>query len=336
MAPLETITSSPPNLSADLGTLASLQLPQDQVYVRCNFDLPSDPPRAIAIAIPGQLERRVSIEQILAMPKVSLHMVLECAGNGRTLMRPVPEGTPWTLGGVSPIVVEGPMLRSVLGQLPEDVADVVFTGADVGEVEPEGTINYQFSIGRDLAMSDVPMIVTHIGGEPLTMEHGAPARLVVPGHYAMKSVKWLTRIEATTEQFSGHFVEKYRYYGSAEHLERAPVGPIAVRSVITRPSHGDTVESPVAISGSAWASGGVESVELSADGGSTWQAAELDDAPSRFAPRLWQLTLELGTGRHEIVSRARATNGEAQPLEPRWNANGYANNVVHRVTVEVE
>lgn len=335
MAPLETITSNPPNLAADLTGLAVPALDQDQVYVRCNFDLPEVEPDHIVIAMPGHPERRVSIDEILTLPRVSLQMVLECAGNGRTLMDPVPDGTPWTLGGVSPILAEGPLLRDILGNLPHDVVDVVFTGADAGDVEPEGRINYQFAIDRETALSGTPIIATHLGGEPLTMEHGAPARLVVPGHYAMKSVKWLTRIEATKEPFSGHFVEKYRYYQSDEHPERAPVGPIAVRSVVTWPADGETVEGPLLVTGTAWSANGVESVEVSIDGGATWQRAELEPAPSQFAARTWRLAAEIGSGRYEIVSRARSTSGELQPIEPRWNANGYANNVVHRVRVDV-
>ncbi len=252
-------------------------------------------------------------------------MVLECAGNGRTLMSPVPEGTAWELGGVSPITVAGVRLFDVLGELPGDIVELVFSGAD----------GYQFSIDRDLYDSRRPILATHIEDEPLDIRHGAPVRLIVPGHYGMKSVKWLTRIDAVTTPFHGVFVDRYRFYDDQEHEEGEAVADIAVRAVISTPSQGDVLPGDeIDVRGAAWTgTGEVEAVEVSVDSGLTWVEADLvrRETGGRFAPVRWAATIAVSPGPTTIMARASDSSGVSQPLEPRWNLFGYGNNVVHRV-----
>lgn len=309
------------------------------MYVRCNLAVPGTPPSGFDLVIPGEAPRFITPERLKPLEKVSVDLVLECAGNGRTLMSPTPDGTPWDLDGVSAVRVDGYRLVDVVGELPQEVVEVVFTGADVGTVEDGSRIAYQFSLTRDLVESPHPLLVTHIGGEPLTFLHGAPIRLIVPGHYAMKSVKWLTRVEGVSEPFHGHFVEKYRYLGDPVVAEGSPVAEIAVRAVIVSPRDGETLDAgSIEVRGSAWSGfGQVDVVEVSLDGGATWAAAALEtgEPGGRWSPIAWTFTSEIGAGIRDIVARATDSDGHVQPLEPRWNANGYANNVVHRVKVDV-
>jgi DMSO/TMAO reductase YedYZ molybdopterin-dependent catalytic subunit len=335
---VRTITTSPPNTGIDLQNVTGAPLSQEQTYVRCNFAVPASQPERLEVVVPGQSPRFVTRGDLESFELVERDIVLECAGNGRTLMSPVPEGTPWDLDGVSPIRVSGYRLTDVLGVLPDDVVDVVFTGADSGRVDPEGHVPYQFSINRHLAMSKLPLLVTHIGGEPLDLLHGAPVRLIVPGHYAMMSVKWLVRIEATGTPFAGHFVKKYRYYGDDHEPEQAPVAELAVRSLIAEPRNGARVSAgPLVISGSAWSGASqVIEVEVSADGGVTWVKATLSrgsEGPWRAVA--WTMAIDAQPGSLSLIARATDSSGATQPLQPRWNAYGYANNVVHQVRVTV-
>ena len=332
------MTVNPPNTGVAIENLSGEPLGQDRMYLRCNFPLPSSAPGGFEVVVPGSDVRFVKPEDLQTLEGVEREVVLECAGNGRTLMSPVPEGTPWDLDAVSPISIAGYRLADLVGDLPAEVVEVVFTGADAGVVEPEGRVPYQFSISRDLATSPLPLLVTHIGGEPLDLAHGAPVRLIVPGHYAMNSVKWLVRVEAVTAPFDGHFVKKYRYYGDDWESEQAPVADLAVRSMISTPRDGDVVPSgALEIRGSAWAGSGVASVEVSADGGETWVEGDVEHRPDQpWAAVPWTVTVDAESGLLEIVVRATDSSGATQPLEPRWNANGYANNVLHRVMVHVE
>lgn len=323
------ITERPPNVGVEVSGLDGVSLSQKQMFLRCNFPVPNVLPDGFDLVMPDRPTRRVTMDMFVNYRNVEIDMVLECAENGRTLMSPIPEGPAWELGAVSPITVGGVRLAEVLGSVPESVVDLVFTGAD----------GYQFSLDREMGVSRRPILATHIGRDRLDAEHGAPVRLMVPGHYGMKSVKWLTRVEGLSTPFRGHFVQMYRYYEDTYEPHRHPVADIAVRSVISYPVEGDSFsEGEVDIRGSAWSgTGEVEKVEISVDGGDTWEKADLvvREVGGRFAPVRWAITTDLAPGRVEIMARATDSSGSTQPLESRWNVNGYANNVVHRVTIDV-
>lgn len=334
------ITENPPNTGVRVEGLTGESLSQQQMYVRCNLPTPLSAPAGFELVIPGKRPRFISTEQFKPFQEVIRDLVLECAGNGRTLMEPVPEGTGWDLDGASPITVRGYRLNEVLGPLPDDVVEVVFTGADIGTVESGRRVPYQFSISKELAESTAPVLVTHIADEPLTLLHGAPIRLVVPGHYGMASVKWLIKVEAVTTPFRGFFVEKYRYVRDGNAPEYSPVGEMAVRSVIASPMDGETVSADIVeVRGSAWSGPvPVARVEVSVDGGETWHEAEVvrRETGGRWAPVRWGFQTDPEPGPLQIMVRATDVDGGTQPLEPRWNARGYANNVVHRIKVTVE
>jgi DMSO/TMAO reductase YedYZ molybdopterin-dependent catalytic subunit len=333
------ISYRPPNEEVTPAALTGDPLAQRAMFLRCNFEPPSSAPEGFDLVVPGRVSRFITKESLDSYRDVEIDLVLECAGNGRSLMEPVPAGTPWGLGGVSPMTVRGVKLADVLGGLPESVREVVFTGADRGVVEPEGEVNYQFSISREMALSRIPILVTHIAGESLTLQHGAPIRLIVPGQYAMKSVKWLTRVEAVTYPFLGHFMLEYRYVDDTTAGDGAAVGEIAVRSVISRPIDGEGVPAgPLDIRGSAWSgSGEVASVEVSTDDGDSWVEADLiqRETGGRWAAIQWSAAVDVEPGETRVMARATDSTGATQPLETRWNKGGYANNVVHRVNIEV-
>lgn len=331
------ISERPPNKGVRVEGLTGESLDQQQMFVRNHFAPPLTTPTGFELAVPGRRSKFITLEQFTPFQRVNRDIVLECAGNGRSLMSPVPSGTPWGLDGVSAITVTGYRLNEVLGSLPDEVGEVVFTGADTG-IADVGRVPYQYSISRELALSTVPLLVTHIGGDALDRLHGGPIRLIVPGYYGMMSVKWLIKVEAVLEPFAGHFTDLYRYYDDDHEEEGSPVGPIAVRSVISSPHVGEFVSAhSFDVKGSAWAgTSEIAMVEVSIDGGETWGQADLirRETGGRWAPIRWAYTGEPETGPVEIVARATDEAGAVQPMQPRWNANGYANNVVHRVQVE--
>lgn len=332
MRSLRYITTEPPNASVAMERMDGTPLRQAEMYMRNNFSVPASPPTAFEIKMPGDPVRIVGIDELDSYQPVEITTVMECAGNGRILMTPIPDGTPWDLGGSSIVTARGVRLNDVLGVIRRQVCEVVFTGADRGPVEPDGMVNYQFSLGRELATSPTPLLVTHIGDEPLTVAHGAPVRLMVPGHYAMKSVKWVTRIEGVGTPFDGHFVNKYRYYGDVEEPEAKAVAEIQVRSVISSPSN-SSVHDPgmVVVRGSAWTGfGKIANVEISIDD-TSWQRAHTTEVGRGVVK--WDCEVHLLGGSHTIRARASDTAGNDQPVEPRWNAGGYANNICQQIEV---
>jgi DMSO/TMAO reductase YedYZ molybdopterin-dependent catalytic subunit len=332
MKRLLVVTEDPPNAATPMERLDGTPLGNDLVYMRNNFTPPERGPSVVEVDLGGET-KTIAVSDLDRFAQVEVDMVLECAGNGRIYMDPTPEGTPWDLGGVSPVIFSGPALLDVLGPIPPSMTELVFTGADTGVVEPEGGISYQFSIGRELW--DRAILATRLGDVPLTPEHGAPVRLIVPGQYAMKSVKWLRSISAVSQPFVGHFVNKYRYFGDDGYDEGAPVGEMRVRSVIATPLHGERVSTGlVTVLGAAWSGAGpIFKVEIALNGRPAGDA-DLAPRPGEYVATPWRSDIEVGPGSHLLSARATDIAGNVQPEQSIWNRNGYGNNVVQVVGFE--
>ncbi len=335
------LTDDPPNAEAPISVLGRGLVPEASFYVRSNFPVPRLDPTTWHLAVAGQVGRpgRISLGELRALPQAQRTVVLECAGNGRTLMSPVPGGTPWGLGAVGVARFGGVRLAALLearGGLRSSAAELVFTGADHGTVEPDGEIPYQFNLPlRELAATD-PILAWELNGRPLSAEHGAPVRLIVPGHYGMRSVKWLTRIDVLDRPFEGHFPRKYRYRGQDGIANETPVGEMRVRALITEPSDGSELDrGSVTLRGIAWSgSGPISTVELDLDGVAV--SATLGEPLDGTGPVAWHVVWEHPPpGRHMVAARATDAAGNRQPPEPIWNEGGYGNNVAHRITLTV-
>ena len=326
------------NAATPLNALTSAATPNGLFYLRSHSSPPTLDARTWRLTVKGVSELALSLADLQAMTDVSVKVTMECAGNGRSGMNPHPGGTPWDLGAASTTEVTGVPLAMVLAAVGvyDSTVEVLFTGADSGEVEPGRFETYRRSLPVGAALDPRVLIAWAMGGEPLVPAHGAPVRLVVPGWYGMASVKWLTEIETIAEPFSGYYQDvKYVYDGEDGLADGTPVTTARVRSLVTAPADGDLISGEVEVLGAAWSGeGAISSVEVSVDGGASWQHAELTSPRSPDAATLWKLAWAPGVGTHELVARATDAAGNVQPLEPVWNAHGYGNNAVHRVTVE--
>ncbi len=179
-----------------------------------------------------------------------------------------------------------------------------------------------------------------MNGESLPKEHGYPLRLIVPGWYAVASVKWLTDIEVTSTPFDGFFqTNRYVYEWHQEDgtTQIEPVRLQQVRALITEPGAdaelavGDTTVRGIAWSGAA----PISAVEVSIGGG-PWQAARLVGERRRHSWQWWELSTRLEEpGRTAIRARATDLAGRTQPERARWNRLGYGGNAIQIVTVQV-
>lgn len=333
-------TYDPPNAETALSDLEHGLVPADRFYVRCNFPVPVIDPRSWRLELNGAFERprTWTLDELTALSGVERTITLECAGNGRALMSPTPPGIPWSLGAVSTAQFGGIRVADLLAESRpgRGAVELVFTGADHGTVEPEGAIHYQFNLDMATARMDGPMLAWTMGGRPLTPEHGFPVRLVVPGQYGMRSVKWLTSITAVEQPFGGHFARKYRYRGERGLPDETPVGPMRVRSLFTWPPDGERVEQErITLKGIAWSGAGrVTAVEVRIGG--SWISARLGRQPDEGGAVTWTLPWSPeAPGLHVLEVRATDEAGNRQPAAAVRNEGGYGNNVIHRVTVEV-
>jgi DMSO/TMAO reductase YedYZ molybdopterin-dependent catalytic subunit len=209
---------------------------------------------------------------------------------------------------------------------------VVFRGADSGEAEGRaGAVYFERSLAVDQLSSSGALLAYAMNGEELPLHHGYPLRLIVPGWYAVASVKWLTHIEAISEPFQGHFqVDRY-------HIDGEPLTWQKVRSLIIEPQPGQPVRpGPVVIRGVAWSGAApIESVSVSVDRGA-WQAAALIGARRPHSWQSWELSTRFDrTGPVSVRARATDLAGRTQPEQPSWNALGYANNAIQERVVIV-
>jgi sulfane dehydrogenase subunit SoxC len=316
-------------------------------YVLTHYDIPAVDPAGWRLTVTGLVGRELtlSFDEVRALPVVRRPVTMECAGNGRALLAPRALSQPWLLEAVGTAEWGGTPLRPLLEEagIGDAAEEIVFTGRDRG-VEGEIEQNYERSLTVAEALRDEVMLAYELNGQPLPPQHGAPLRLVVPGWYGMASVKWLERITVLDRAFDGYQQRVgYRLRQSEEEtgqalgrmLPRALMIPPGIPEFLTRERLVDF--GPCLLEGRAWSGyGPIAEVSVSWDGGADWHEAELGEQPTPWAWTGWRYVWEPGsTGLYELACRARDTAGNVQPVEPRWNLGGYANNTVQRVAVTV-
>ncbi|WP_447973992.1 molybdopterin-dependent oxidoreductase [Nitrospira sp. Kam-Ns4a] len=200
----------------------------------------------------------------------------------------------------------------------ETARDVIFRAAD----------GYDDSIPFARAMQDDVMLAYLMNGEKLPKEHGFPLRLIVPGLYGIKNVKWITEIEVYNGDWKGYWQRK----GWTDD------GTIKIFSRIDSPGHYQTLTGPEHIfRGIAFGGpNSIATVELSFDGGKTWEPAELEPPMSPYSWVIWNYKWRPPRkGKYQVVVRATDTKGQLQIAElvrPQpAGASGY-----HTIIADVE
>jgi sulfite oxidase len=177
-----------------------------------------------------------------------------------------------------------------------------------------------------------------MNGRPLTAEHGAPARLVVPGLIGARSIKWLGRVTLADRPSENHFqAHGYRIVDAESGVPGPAIEAAPLNAFVGSIGDGDEVPAgPVRLTGYATPSGTerVTAVEVALDGG-TWRPAGLLDPALTATWVRWEARVDLAPGPHTLRVRAHDTAGAAQPTDVRttWNPRGYLNNAVHTLRV---
>lgn len=319
--------------------------PAGMHYLLNHFDIPDLDAQTWRLNVTGNVNSPLSISlaELAALPSRTLAVTLECAGNGRSALNPRYQSMPWRNEAVGTAQWTGTPLRHILERagIGDDAVEIAFLGADrgfAGGVEH----NFGWSLTPDEALSDEIMVCTAMNGAPLLPQHGLPARLIVPGWYGMASVKWLTDIEVLDRPFEGYqkaTAYKFRHDGDDPGQS---IDLIRVRSLMIPPGMPDwytrqrlVEHGPVELVGRAWSGAGtaIGKVEVGVD--DDWFEATLEPRQDRFAWTKWRYTWNALPGDHVLKCRASDTNGDVQPLAPRWDNSGYGNNSVHVVPVTV-
>lgn len=285
---------------------------------------------------------RLTVEDLKRFPAHRIKAVVECAGNGRQFRRHKAPGTQFGRGVCGIAVWEGARLADVLEScgVEPDFKTLVAQALDAGWVAPEFKhAVFGKGLPREKALHPDTLIAWSMNGEPLPWTHGGPVRLVVPGWCGIWWVKWISELSASDEDYHGFWQhERYRYKGG-DFEEPVVVREQLPRALVLAPSEGQVLEPGAAtITGKAWSGlGRIARVEVSTDGGTSWEDADLVPGDSRWGWDDWSLSTSFDTaGAHLICARATDESGARQEWDSRPNDLGYGNNEIMVVTVRVQ
>ena len=307
--------------STPLEKLNGTITPNSLHFERHHSGVPDINPIRHRLNIFGNVKRPLSFryEDLLRYPLVSRVLFIECSGNSyRNLSPKAPDQSAGELNGLfSCAEWTGVPLRLLLEEAGYDAKSdwIVAEGADAAGMNR--------SLPIDLALEDA-MVALYQNGEPLRGEQGFPLRLLVPGCEGNLSVKWLRSLQvrkgpAHTREETSKYTDLLKD-GSANQFSLR----MGVKSVITAPSgkmllptHG-----VYEISGLAWSGhGAVADVDVSADGGRSWQAAEIQSEPGPYRPTRFRMPWRWLGQSAVLQSRAIDSAGNIQPLRAVAMAN---------------
>jgi DMSO/TMAO reductase YedYZ molybdopterin-dependent catalytic subunit len=281
-----------------------------------------DPDPSIAVwrlEIGGLVERplRLSFDDLSTLAPVEQETTLMCISNriGSGLF----SNALWT----------GIPLRDLLttAGVREGAVEVLLRGAD----------GYTDTFSIDKALDPATLVAFAMNREPLPQRHGFPARIVVPGFYGEKNVKWVTGIEVVDHDAKGF----YEQQGWGPNFE-VPTRSDIFSPLWRRGGDGDAFVEPfvvgreATIRGRAFAGArGVANIEFSGDDGETWQDVRIDYPGTDLTWVFWSVDWRpTAAGEFRLVSRATDREGTPQSAESRGivpqGAAGY-----HRVVARV-
>ena len=343
------LSEAPLVLETPIDKLTDFITPTKSFYVRTHFPIPKIDKTKWRLRIEGEVEKpfEINFEELVKFESRTIPATLECAGNNRSFLEPKVKGVQWGLGGVGNAEWTGIPLSILLDRagVKSTAREIILEGADQGRLEdpksPRGELNFARSIPLEKAC-DV-LLAYKMNDVDLPPEHGFPVRAIVPGWYAVASIKWLQRLIVTEKPFNGYYQTlDYTFWKRrGETAELTPLTEMQIKAEIAHPREGETVRTNlnVRVHGAAWTGDGkITKVEVSNDGGSTWGDAKLLGESKPNAWRLWEFDWKTPSkaGKQTLVARATDSNGHTQPLERDPDRGTYMINHLLPIAVEVK
>jgi DMSO/TMAO reductase YedYZ molybdopterin-dependent catalytic subunit len=290
----------------------------DDVYVIGHFGIAHVDHEAWRLRIDGEVATPLELDlpSLSALPVIDVPAVLECFGN------PLEPGV--FVRRVANVVWHGVPVAALLEAAGAARTSVLWaTGADAGTFADVACTEYRKDVPLAVARERA-IVALGMNDAPLTDEHGAPARFVVPGYFGTNNVKWLRELTVADRRPEHLFTTRLYQRAVSGDPRPQPVRDIDVTSMITNPLDGERTAGAVEVRGWAWGAFPVVSVEVGIDG--RWFPAGLE---ARGEHRTWQrfsLGVPLPSGEHVLAARATDAEGRIQPVDA-------ARNAVHQVAV---
>lgn len=309
----------------------------EQLFIRNN--LPPPPPsimlnrEAWTVAFQGvKNPRSMTLGELKTLGVTTVASVLQCSGNGRAFFDHESSGTQWTTGAAGCVLWSGVPLKAVVEALGGNLEGLPYITSTGAEELPAGLDPKSLMVERSVPLQalDQAILAWELNGEPLSLAHGGPLRLVVPGYYGVNNIKYVKQVAFTAAQTdaaiqaSGY---RIRPVGQGGAPDQPSMWEMNVKSWITHPLT-QAKAGRLGIQGVAF--GGakeVKSIEVSLDGGKNWQAAAF--VGPNLGPYAWRpfvLFANLKPGNYSLMSRATDVEGNAQPPEELVNERGYGHN----------
>lgn len=350
--PLIKLSYRPPNYEMPVEYLRTSITPNDAFFVRYHLsDIPEVDASTWSLTVGGEAAERevkLSLDDLRRLPATEVVAVCQCSGNRRGLFTPHVPGVEWGYGAMGCARWKGVRLKDVLDRtgLKADALEIVFAGTDKGATDK--TPQFVKSLPRWKAVEDTTLVAYEMNGAPLPHWNGFPARIIVPGWTATYWMKHVTTIRAVARPFDGFWMKSaYRipvgtfpvvaHFDSQETAVNTPIAEMVINSLITSHDEGASVTAggTVTVSGMAWDAGyGVNSVEISGDGGATWTTAILGEDLGRFAMRPFSHAVAVPSkGSYKIMVRASNRIGQTQAAALIPNPAGYHHNVIQTLNL---
>ena len=326
----------------------SVITPSEQLYIRNNLPAPDASivadRDAWVVSIEGvKNPRKLTVKDLKAMGLETVPMVLQCSGNGRGFFPSKPSGTPWTVGAAGCVVWSGVPVRAVVEALGGMAPGMRYLTGTGGEKLPDGLDPKSIMVERSVpaaAMADA-LLAWELNGVPISLAHGGPLRLIVPGYQGVNNIKYIKQLAFTAKE-SDAAIMSHGYRMSPTGAKGDPSQPsvqeMNVKSWINSPNPESVTTDGTGVAqvkaGMAQiygvAFGGlhaVKGVEVSIDGGKTWQKARFVGPDlGKYAWRQFVLQAQLPVGSYSLASRATDAAGKVQPEGRGENQSGYNNN----------
>jgi DMSO/TMAO reductase YedYZ molybdopterin-dependent catalytic subunit len=290
----ETLPQPPADASIDVPGMPKLITPASTFYL---IDTALTSPRIDAnnwkLSVKGAVDNPVefSYKDLLGMPTREADITLSCVSN--TVGGGLVSNGRWTGVLLSDVLEEAGMSRDKITKASRQL---------VGRSVDGFTTGFKTDIALDGRNA---LVAFGLNGSELPVQHGYPVRLVIPGLYGyVSATKWLTEIELTNWNFDAYWIQR----------TWSKEGPVKTQSRIDTISAGDNLSAGKnPIGGIAWAPHrGIEKVEVSTDGGETWNTAHLAKQLAEDTWRQYVYDWNARPGDYTIQVRATDGNGETQ------------------------
>src|SRR5581483_5050773 len=278
--------------------------PNNQFFVRWHWAVipTSIDVTTFRLAVRGHVNQTLSLtlNDLMSLPQVGLAAVNQCSGNSRGYYQPRVPGAQWGNGAMGNALWTGVRLKDVLDRagVKAGAVQVRFNGLD-DPVVPDGP-DFKKSLDIDHARDGEVLIAYAMNGEQLPLLNGFPLRLIVPGWYSTYWIKMLNDIEVLDKPDDNFWMSSaYLIPDTAgatmtpgeTGVKMVPINRMVPRSFFTNVKSGDRIKAgaPTVVRGIAFGGDtGVSKVDVSQDGGATWQAAPIEKDQGKYSFQRWQ------------------------------------------------